>query len=50
MKKIQVIEFDTNTVVKEIDVSNKTDREIERIEDDIHLNLDHEKYYTILSE
>ena len=50
MKKyIQVVSFKTKEVVKELDVSGKTDKQIGIIDNGINRNLNHEDYYTIES-
>lgn len=43
---IEVLEYDTNKVVRRIDVSSKPPRTIERIEDGININLDVSRFYT----
>jgi len=44
----KVISFKTEEVVKELDVSDKSDRQIEKIETGMQYNLDYEKYYTLI--
>jgi len=47
-KVLEVREFDSNKVIHSIDVSNKNDRQIDKIEDGLNNKLNHEKYYTFL--
>lgn len=47
MKKyIEVLRYDDYSLVKRIDVSEKTDRTIDKIEAGLNRNLNHEKYFT----
>lgn len=39
-------ETTTPEVVKRIDVSDKTDRSIDKIDSGININLNHDEYYT----
>lgn len=43
---IKVIEFETGECVHEIDVTGKTERQIEQVERGLNLNLNHNKFYT----
>lgn len=47
-KKIVIKRYSDLCVVKTIDVTNKTDYQIDKIEDGMNINLDHEKYFTII--
>lgn len=49
-KYIEVIEFKTNKVTHRIDVTGKPERQIERVEDGLNINLNHELYYTQVNE
>ena len=44
-KYLEVVD-DRNAVVKRLDVSDKSERSIERIENGININLNHSKYTT----
>ena len=44
--KIQIIEFKGDKIVKTIDVTGKTERTVDKIEDGININLNHSEYYT----
>jgi hypothetical protein len=46
MKYIEIKEYDSENVVKRLDVSGKTDRSVERIESGMNRNLNHEQFYT----
>lgn len=47
MKKvIQIIEYKTEDVVKEIDVTGKSQSQIDKIERGLNRNLNHDEYYT----
>jgi hypothetical protein len=52
MKKlyIEVVEYETDKVIKKVDVSDKSWRQAERVQDGMDRNLNHEKFYTRLSE
>jgi hypothetical protein len=43
---IQIVGFRNNEIVKNIDVTGKTEREIEKIENGILINMDTDKFYT----
>jgi hypothetical protein len=45
-KYIEVKSWDDGGVVKRLDVSEKTDRSVETIEDGMNRNMNHEKFYT----
>jgi len=45
-KQIVVKRYSDMCIVKTIDVSNKSDSQIEKIEDGININLDYDKYFT----
>lgn len=44
--KVQVIAFETNEVVKEI--SAPTERQAGRIDDGLNVNLNHDKFFTVV--
>ena len=48
--EIQIIEFEGDKVVKTIDVTGKTERTIDKIDDGININLNHSDYYTRIVE
>jgi len=50
MKFLQVLDITTAECVKEIDVTGKTDREIERIERGILINMNTDNYFTDIVE
>jgi hypothetical protein len=50
MKKLQVVKYDGGDVVKEFDVTNKGEREIDRLDIGLNINLNHEEYYTRIVE
>lgn len=43
---IEVVEAATDTVVRRLDVTDRTPNARERIEAGANINLDHERYYT----
>ena len=45
---ICIIEYETGKTVKEIDVTGKTDRQVEKVDDGLQINLNHERFYTRL--
>jgi hypothetical protein len=47
-KYIEVIGYDEENVVKRLDVSNKTDRSIDKIESGMNINLNHDQFYTVI--
>lgn len=47
MKKyIEIVEREKEEVIKRLDVSDKSDRMIDRIESGININLNHDHFYT----
>lgn len=44
--KVQVIDFETNEVVKEI--SAPTERQAGMIDDGLNINLNHDKFFTLV--
>ena len=46
MEKIQIVHFKTGKVVKEISVTGKSERQIQKIDDGININLNHEQFFT----
>lgn len=45
-KYLEVKSYDNGKVVKRLDVSNESDRSIDRIERGLNINLNHEAFYT----
>lgn len=45
-KYIEIKEFGTNKVVKRFDVTGKSERTIDRFDDGLNRQLNHEKFYT----
>jgi len=45
-KYIEIKEYDGGGVVKRLDVSGKTDRSVDTIENGMNINLNHDDYYT----
>lgn len=45
---VKVIKFENNEVVKEIPCSSE--RQADRVDDGLNINLDHEKFYTVIEE
>lgn len=46
--KIQIVSTERHEVIKSIDVTGKSKRQIEKIEDGMNINLDHDHYFTRL--
>lgn len=44
-KYLEIKKYENNEVVKRIDVSDSSDRTIERVESGMNMNLNHEQYY-----
>jgi len=49
-KVIQIIETATDRVEHEIDVTGQSERSIERTEDGVNINLNHEQFHTNVTE
>ncbi len=49
-KYIDIIEHSTGNVVEQIDVSGRSDRQVERVDNGININMNHEMYYTLISD
>ena len=45
---IQIIEFNTEKVVKEVDVTGRSNRSVNRIKAGMDINLNHFEYYTLI--
>lgn len=45
-KYLEVKSYDNGKVVKRLDVSNESDRSVDRIERGLNINLNHEAFYT----
>ena len=51
MKKyLEVVKSSTEEVVKSIDVTDSSDRYIEKMEIGLNINLNHDQYYTRVTE
>ena len=46
---IEIKEKSTNKVVKRFDVTGKHERMIEKFDDGLNINLNHDKFYTIIN-
>ena len=49
-KYIEIKEFGTDKVVKRFDVTGKHDRMIDKFDDGLNINLNHDKFYTVKNE
>lgn len=47
---IEIRKIDTDEVVKRVDVTDRSERSIERVEDGMNINLNHAEYYTEIKE
>lgn len=45
-KYLEIRRLDNDVAIKRIDLTGKSDRDIERIERGANINLDHRHYYT----
>ena len=43
---IEIRKYENDKCVKRIDVTGKTQRQIDKIENGMNINLNHEEYYT----
>lgn len=51
MKKyIEIRRHDNDEVIHRVDVTGKSDRSVERIDDGMNINLNHSEYYTNIAE
>jgi len=51
MKKyIEIIKFETKEVVKRMDITGKGEVQIDKIDDGLNINLNHEEFYTTTTE
>ena len=46
--KIEIISFKTKKIVKIIDCKGKSERYINKVDDGININLNHQEYYTLI--
>lgn len=47
MKKvIQVLSYEDDEIIHEVDVTGKSDQQIDRVENGMNINLNHNEYYT----
>ena len=49
-KNIVIMERETNNIIHKVDVTGKSDRIIDKIEDGMNINLNHDLYFTTLQE
>jgi hypothetical protein len=49
-KYIEVVDYKTKKVIHRMDVSSKSERSVERIEDGLNINLNHDKYFSRVQE
>ena len=49
-KYLEIKEFGTDKVVKRFDVTRKHDRMIDKFYDGLNINLNHDKFYTVINE
>lgn len=51
MKKyIEIRRHDNDEVIHRVDVTGRSDRSIERVDDGMNINLNHSEYYTNIAE
>lgn len=50
MARIEIVETETGEVVHSIDCSGKTERQIERAERGVNINLNHQDFHTRIVE
>lgn len=49
MKKyLEIVAYENEEVIRQMDVTEKTDREIDKIESGLNINLNHSEYFTRL--
>lgn len=46
-KYLQIVAFQSETVVKRIDVTGKSESQIDKIDRGMNTNLNHDDYYTV---
>lgn len=49
-KYIEIVEKSTNKATPRIDVTGGSERGIERVEDGVNINLNHNEFYTRITE
>jgi hypothetical protein len=49
-KYIEIIKMSGNVVIKRMDVTVRADRQIERIESGVNINLNHNEFFTDVNE
>lgn len=49
-KYIEIVETSSGDVVHFVDVTDSSPRRVEKIEDGININLDHDNYFTRIAE
>lgn len=50
MAKIEIVAYGTDEVVKTIDCPGKSERQVDKIDRGVNINLDHERFYTRIVE
>lgn len=49
-KYLEVVAFDGDRVVKRLDMTRKPERHVDKVDDGMNINLDHENYFTRIKE
>lgn len=47
-KYLEIKSYNDNRVVKRFDLTEKSDRQSDKIENGVNINLDHDKFYTFI--
>lgn len=47
---IEIVEYKTGDVVKRIDVTDMSERTVDKTERGMNINLDHSNYYTVVTD
>lgn len=45
---LEIIQYNSGNVIKRMDLSGKTDNEIDKIDSGLNINLNHNEYYTLV--
>ena len=45
-KYLEIVEDSTNEVACRMDITNCSERQIERLENGVHINMNHDKFHT----
>jgi len=48
--KIEIVRYEDEEVVKTIECGDRTIRQVEKVDDGVNINLNHELYYTRIVE